>query len=303
MVLINSILTENPCYKAGKKITPTRILLMGVRCPQPSARVFAHNWNHANCDNRCVHAFIDANDGAVIQTLPWNHRGRLTGKHPRTKITPNDSCIGIKMCEPAQIRYATKKEITLAGNKELALAAVRRTYESAVELVAKLCVEFNIDPKENVISQREGYRDGLMAQHSDPELLWDTLGTGYTMDGFRTDVMLAIGNKTATAEEKEVTEEVTPEPPVQEPVSPAQEEVTPEPVVEEPKPQIRKIRIDVDNLRIRSGPEVGNNSTGKYTGKGVFEITEIQNGRGSKTGWGKLASGDGWVCLDYVTLL
>ena len=40
--------------------------------------------------------------------------------------------------------------------------------------------------------------------------------------------------------------------------------------------------------------------TGAYTGKGVFTIIEVKEGQGSNTGWGRLKSGAGWICLDYT---
>lgn len=39
---------------------------------------------------------------------------------------------------------------------------------------------------------------------------------------------------------------------------------------------------------------------GKYTGKGVFTVTEVKSGIGSTTGWGKLKSGAGWISLDFA---
>lgn len=70
MKLVKSILTMNPCYKAGKKITVRGLMLHSVGCPQPRASVFIGNWNRADFDSACVHAFIDGNDGTVYQTLP-----------------------------------------------------------------------------------------------------------------------------------------------------------------------------------------------------------------------------------------
>ncbi|SCY69151.1 Bacterial SH3 domain [Lachnospiraceae bacterium XBB2008] len=54
------------------------------------------------------------------------------------------------------------------------------------------------------------------------------------------------------------------------------------------------VRVDIDNLNIRYGPGVTYARTGKYTGKGLFSIDIEQNG------WGKLSSGDGWICLAYT---
>ena len=76
MKLVQAILTKNPCYTAGRKITVKGLMLHSVGCPQPKASVFINSWNSASFDRACVHAFIDANDGTVYQTLPWNHRCR-----------------------------------------------------------------------------------------------------------------------------------------------------------------------------------------------------------------------------------
>lgn len=79
MKLVESILTKNPCYTAGRKISVKGLMLHSVGCPQPSASVFIKNWNSASYDRACVHGFIDANDGTVYQTLPWDHRGWHAG--------------------------------------------------------------------------------------------------------------------------------------------------------------------------------------------------------------------------------
>lgn len=60
-----------------------------------------------------------------------------------------------------------------------------------------------------------------------------------------------------------------------------------------------KVKVSIPDLRIRKGPGTNYAKTGKYTGKGVFTITEVKSGSGSAKGWGKLKSGAGWVSLDY----
>ena len=60
------------------------------------------------------------------------------------------------------------------------------------------------------------------------------------------------------------------------------------------------VRVDVDDLNIRKGAGTNYARTGKYTGKGVFTITEVKSGKGSTAGWGKLKSGAGWISLDYA---
>lgn len=307
MEIIQSIATRNPCYKAGKKITVKGIMLEGVGCPQPSAKVFAHNWNRENCEGRCAHAFVDANDGNVVQLLPWNHKGWHSGRHPVTKNSANYTHIGIKICEPTQIRYKKKDCMVLVGDKDAAIAATRRTYESSVELLAILCGLFNLDPMKDIVSQKEGNIQGLCSYRNDVELLWETLELDYTMDGLRKEVVYKMKLNEAEVA-KEMTEfskreHIVPDP-VPELISCVPEKLD---IVEERSDKVEKkvckIQIDIDNLRIRSSPTVGNNATGFYTGTGVFEIVEIQNGNGSNTGWGKLADGSGWVSLDYVKML
>ena len=68
MKLIESILTNNPCYKQGRKITVKGLMLHSVGCAQPSAAVFIKNWNKASYDKACVHGFIDGNDGENFMT-------------------------------------------------------------------------------------------------------------------------------------------------------------------------------------------------------------------------------------------
>ena len=103
MKLVQSILTKNPCYTAGRKITVKGLMLHSVGCPQPKASVFINNWNSPSYDSACVHGFIDGNDGTVYQTLPWNHRGWHCGSGRRG--SGNNTHIGVEMCEPACIKY------------------------------------------------------------------------------------------------------------------------------------------------------------------------------------------------------
>lgn len=67
------------------------------------------------------------------------------------------------------------------------------------------------------------------------------------------------------------------------------------------KPKTYRVEINIEDLNIRKGPGMNYAKTGKFTGKGVFTIVDVSNGPGSKTGWGKLKSGSGWVSLDYTT--
>lgn len=60
------------------------------------------------------------------------------------------------------------------------------------------------------------------------------------------------------------------------------------------------VKVSIPDLRIRSGPGTDTDATGKFTGIGVFTITEVKDGPGSAKGWGKLKSGAGWIALDFA---
>lgn len=180
MTLIESIMTKNPCYTAGRKISVKGLMLHSVGCPQPSASVFIRDWNRTDFKSACVHAFIDANDGTVYQTLPWDHRGWHGGG------SCNNTHIGVEMCEPACIKYTGGSSFT-CSDKASAVAAAERTYRAAVELFAMLCKEYKLDPMTLgvILSHKEGHARGIASNHGDPEHLWKQLGMGYTMDTFR----------------------------------------------------------------------------------------------------------------------
>ena len=186
MNITKSILTKNPCYKAGKTIKVKGLMLHSIGCPQPSAEKLIKSWNTESA-KVCVHGFIDGNTGGVYQTLPWNHRGWHCGS------TANGTHIGIEMCEPDCIKYTSGANFTCSDNAK-AKAIVERTYKSAVELFAHLCNEHNLNPLEDgvIISHSEGYKRGVASNHADPEHLWKGLKLAHTMDGFRKDVKAAM---------------------------------------------------------------------------------------------------------------
>lgn len=185
MKIVQNILTDNDCYKAGRKITVKGLMLHSVGCNQPSASVFLKNWNKLGVE-ACVHAFIDGNSGTIYQTLPWNHRGWHGGG------SSNNTHIGVEMCEPSQIKYTGGATFT-CSDKAAARKVAERTYKAAVELFAYLCKKYNLNPLTQIVSHHEGYLKGIATNHGDPEHLWRGLGMSYTMDGFRKDVKKAMG--------------------------------------------------------------------------------------------------------------
>lgn len=76
------------------------------------------------------------------------------------------------------------------------------------------------------------------------------------------------------------------------------ENIEVEPVIEPKVPYF--VKVEIVNLNIRKGPGISYPKTGKFTDIGVFTIIEVKDGDGSKSGWGKLKSGAGWISLDYT---
>lgn len=140
-----------------------------------------------------VHGFIDGEDGIIYQTLPWDHRGWHCGSG--SKESGNNTHIGVEMCEPVYIKYTAGSNFT-CSNIIKAKEVVKRTYETAVELFAMLCKKYELDPLADgvIISHKEGNSRGIASNHGDPEHLWDGLGLGYTINGFRKAVAAAMNN-------------------------------------------------------------------------------------------------------------
>lgn len=183
MEIIESMLNQNPCFQAGKKITVKGLMLHSVGCPQPCAETFVRNWNNPKSARACVHAFIDGSTGKVYQTLPWDYRAWHCGG------SGNNSYIGVEMCEPSCIRYTDGSAFT-CSDREKAMKAVELTYKAAVELFASLCTQFGLNPLADgvIISHKEGHERGLASGHADPDHLWKGMTCSYTMDSFRRDV-------------------------------------------------------------------------------------------------------------------
>lgn len=180
MQIIQAFVTQNPLYQQYTKIPVRKLVLHSVGCPQPSAAVFARQWQTARY---FAHAVLQA-DGTVYQVVPWDCRLMHVG-------AANAYSIGVEMTEPDCIRYIGGATF-VCSDWNRAAAQVEGTYKTAVELFAKLCEEFGLNPYNDIISHAEASAMGIGTDHADPEHLWRQLGTGYTMDGFRRDVAEAM---------------------------------------------------------------------------------------------------------------
>ena len=181
MNLRQLFLTNNDCYKAGKKIKPQGIMVHSTGANNPWLKRYvgpddgllgpnpnSNHWNTPKPGGRsvCVHAFIGKlKDGtiATYQTLPWDHRGWHAGGKA------NDTHIGFEICEDGlnDRNYFNK------------------VYREAIELCAYLCKMFGLTEKD-IICHAEGAKLGIASNHGDV-LHWFPRH-GKTMDDFRADV-------------------------------------------------------------------------------------------------------------------
>ena len=259
MKILNKIMTQNPCYKEGKRQKTKGLMLHSVGVNQPNAEVFYNNWNKSSYTRACVHAFIDANTGEIWQTLPWANYGW----HGGTKEA-NSYYIGVEMCESAYIKYTGSGAQFTVTNKTKAKADAKRTYKAAVELFAKLCEDFKLDPS-SIISHNEGRLKGIASAHYDPEHYWNGLGLSYTMDTFRKAV------KSQMAKNKKFTAYM--------------------------------VKVTDPSLNIRKGPGTNYAIQKAITDMGTYTIVDESDGQGA-TRWGLLKSystnRNGWISLDYT---
>ena len=182
MNLQKLIMTENACYKAGRKITVKGIMVHSTGANNPWLKRYVgpddgklgknqynNHWNQPMDREVCVHAFIGKlKDGSIAtyQCLPWNHRGWHAGG------SANNTHIGFEICEDG---------LTDASY-------FNAVYKEAVEFVAYLCKEYNLDPMKDgvVIGHYEGYKRGVASNHGDPKNWFPKHGK--SMDTFRADV-------------------------------------------------------------------------------------------------------------------
>jgi len=182
MNLQKLIMTENACYKAGRKITVKGIMVHSTGANNPWLKRYVgpddgklgknqynNHWNQPMDREVCVHAFIGKlKDGSIAtyQCLPWNHRGWHAGG------SANNTHIGFEICEDG---------LTDASY-------FNAVYKEAVEFVAYLCKEYNLDPMKDgvVIGHYEGYKRGVASNHGDPKNWFPKHGK--SMDSFRADV-------------------------------------------------------------------------------------------------------------------
>ena len=201
MEIVQYYQTKNPCYKAGKKITPSGIVVHSTGANNPNLKRYVgpddgilgkntnnNHWNNEDAD-KCMHAFIGkVADGSVkiYQTLPWDHR--CWGVGSGSKGSYNATHIQFEICEDG------------LTNEEY----YRKAFQAAKELCAFLCKKFSIDV-DNVVGHYEAAEAGYGSNHADPRNWQKNFGD--SMAQFRKDVKAMLGQVDITTTKATETEE------------------------------------------------------------------------------------------------
>ena len=203
---INNVNKVDSRYTDFQKNGAQGAVLHSIGTPQPKAEPIAKYFDDPSVE-ASVHRVLQA-DGICYQLAPDNYRMWHAGG------SANNTHLGIEMTEPSCISYDAKNGYKLTiHNRSQALDHVVNTYRYAVELFADLCNHHGWDPLKDgvILSHKECYKRGIGSNHGDPEHLWDALGTGYTMDGFRKDVKAAMsGNAPAEPKPEEAKPDAEP---------------------------------------------------------------------------------------------
>lgn len=169
------IMTQNDCYKANRRRTPTGIQVHSVGC-KGTTRERWRRWNTTGL-KKCANAIIDTK--GIMQTLDWDVRPWLSGSG--SKGNANDTCVGFEICEPS------------AANDTPEAAAY--LYGCVLYLCTELCRDYGIHPRE-IKCHSELHREGRASNHADVNHWWGKPGTAwepYTMPRLRRDVAEALG--------------------------------------------------------------------------------------------------------------
>ena len=198
MEIIRYYQTENPCFKTGRKITPSGIVVHSTGANNPyikryvgpddgilGVNKYGNHWNKASA-NKCVHAWIGkVADGSlkIYQTLPWDYRcwGVGSGKNG----SYNASHIQFEICEDG------------LQNEDY----YRKAFDLAIGLSAFLCKKFSIKP-ENIVGHYEAWAAGYGSNHGDPRT-WQRKFGG-SMAQFRADVKTLLNGDNSPAEGVEI---------------------------------------------------------------------------------------------------
>lgn len=165
MILNQCLLTKNDCYKSGKTIKPSGIVVHSTGANNPNLKRYVqpddgilgsnpnnNDWNRSGV-SKCVHAFIGKDKNGKVrcyQTLPWTMR--CWGCGSGSKGSYNSNYIQFEICEDA-----------LTDEKYF-----NEAFALAIELCKDLMQQYSINAS-NVVSHHEAYLKGYGTNHGDPD--------------------------------------------------------------------------------------------------------------------------------------
>ena len=264
------LLTNNDCYKANKRITPSGIIVHSTGANNKTLKryiapddgiigknIYNNHWNKSGIE-KCVHAFIGVDDSGkvrVYQTLPFDFRCWGCGKGKSG--TYNDYYIQFEICEDALNDEKYFNEV----------------FSAAADLCA-YCMQLYPNIKINdVISHHEAYLRGMGSNHKDCDHWLAKFGKN--MDWLRDLVSARLAGSAA---EPEATKPEATKP-----------EATGFPY---------RVKVTTLVLNVRAGAGTEFKKTTSVKMNEVYTIVdEKMNG---STKWGKLKSGAGWISLKYT---
>ena len=174
MKITTQYMTDNDCYKVGRRNQLKGIMVHSTGCAYVPASGWFSRWNKPGVE-KCVHAFVD--DKEIWVYLPYEmgawHSG-TGGANPA-----NIDHIAFEMCEPGP--GASSASYDPAAYE----AYTRACIANAVDYCVMLCRQFGFTAAD-ITSHYEGYRTGIASNHSDPKHWFDK--HGYSMDQFRREV-------------------------------------------------------------------------------------------------------------------
>ena len=332
------MMTQSTCYKQTRKMEIKGVLWhstgannpMLKRYVQPDDNAsnkdalikllgknsYGNDWNHTSVEAGLNCWIGKLNDGTVttVQTMPWDFRPWGCGSG--SKGSCNTGWIQFEICEDG------------LNDKDY----FDKVYKEACEITAYLCKTYGINPKGNVnvngvtvptiLCHADSAKLGLGSNHGDV-LHWFPK-FGKNMDTVRNDVAALLGESSDTPSKP--TEKATlyrvrktwADSKTQKGafkvlanakacadknagyfVFDEKGAVVYPTKAEDTKKESFLFRVSISDLNIRRGPGTDYLATGRFTGKGTFTIVEVQEGKGSTKGWGRLKSGAGWISLDH----
>lgn len=191
MEIQQNFLTGNDCYKAGKKIAPTGIVVHDTGTNQRKVSAYLTSWNKSGVE-KCVHAFIGTRpDGSfgVVQTLPWTTR--CWGCGSGSKGSYNGDHIQFEICQDDRTDQAWFDQC----------------YAQAVELCAHLCRTYGLSA-DAIVDHAEAHTKGYASNHSDTGDWFPKFGK--SMDTLRADVRTLLEGGSGTAAQESAAQPVAP---------------------------------------------------------------------------------------------